>query len=136
MFPERDTGTTLGDATVVIAGDRITAVGPRASTPVPDGATVLDGKGRWLIPGMVDGHLHFFQSGNLYTRPDAADFTGLVPYAPEVARNKARLPATFAVWLASGVTSVIDVGGPFWNFAVRDAVMASERPHGPRPPGR
>ena len=112
VFPERDTGTTLGDATVVIAGDRITAVGPRASTPVPDGAAVLDGKGRWLIPGMVDSHVHFFQSGNLYTRPDAADFTALVPYAQEVARNKARLPATFAVWLASGVTSVIDVGGP------------------------
>ena len=126
VFPERDTGTTLGDATVVIAGDRITAVGPRASTPVPDGAAVLDGKGRWLIPGMVDSHVHFFQSGNLYTRPDAADFTALVPYAQEVARNKARLPATFAVWLASGVTSVIDVGGPFWNFAARDAAMASE----------
>lgn len=126
VFPDRDTGTTLGDATVVIAGDRITAVGPRASTPVPDGAAVLDGKGRWLIPGMVDGHVHFHQSGNLYTRPDAADFTALVPYAQEVERNKARLPATFAVWLASGVTSVIDVGGPFWNFAVRDAAMASE----------
>ncbi|HMG24786.1 MAG TPA: hypothetical protein VK607_25790, partial [Kofleriaceae bacterium] len=88
VFPERDTGTTLGDATVVIAGDRITAIGPRASTPVPDGAAVLDGKGRWLIPGMVDAHVHFFQSGNLYTRPDAADFTALVPYAQEVARNK------------------------------------------------
>ncbi len=125
VFPERDTGTTLADATVVIADDRITAVGPRASTPVPDGAAVLDGKGRWLIPGMTDGHVHFFQSGNLYTRPDVADFTALVPYAQEVARNKARLQATFEVWLASGVTSVIDVGGPFWNFAVRDAANAS-----------
>lgn len=126
VFPERDSGTTLGDATVVITGDRIAAVGPRASTPVPDGATVLDGKGRWLIPGMIDSHVHFFQSGNLYTRPDVADFTAIVPYAQEVARNKARLQATFAVWLASGVTSVIDVGGPFWNFAVRDAALASE----------
>jgi imidazolonepropionase-like amidohydrolase len=110
----------LADATVVISGNRITAVGPRASTAVPAGATRIDGKGKWLIPGLIDGHVHFFQSGNLYTRPDAADFNAAVPYAQEVARNEARLPATFKVWLASGVTSVIDIGGPFWNFDMRD----------------
>jgi hypothetical protein len=49
-----------------------------------------------------------------------------VPYAQETARNKARLPATFKVWLASGVTSVIDVGGPFWNFDVREAAQKSD----------
>ena len=53
-----------------------------------------------------------------------------MPYAKEVERNKARLPATFKVWLASGVTSVVDVGGPFWNFEVRDAARKS--PAAPR----
>jgi imidazolonepropionase-like amidohydrolase len=38
-----------------------------------------------------------------------------------VERNRARLPATFKVWLACGVTAVVDIGGPFWNFEVRDA---------------
>lgn len=119
--PERDgADATMPDATVVVRGDRIAAVGPRAATPVPAGATRIDGKGRWLIPGMIDGHVHFFQSGNLYTRPDGADFNAVVPYAQEFARNKARLPATLKVWLASGVTSVIDIGGPFWNFDMRD----------------
>ena len=119
--PERDgADATMADATVVISGDRIAAVGPRASTAVPAGATRIDGTGKWLIPGLIDGHVHFFQSGNLYTRPDAADFNAVVPYAQEVARNKARLPATFKVWLASGVTGVIDIGGPFWNFDMRD----------------
>jgi len=127
VYPERDAANaTMADATVVIRGDRIVAVGPSTSTKVPTGATRIDGKGRWLIPGMIDGHVHFFQSGNLYTRPDVADFNAVVPYAQEVARNKARLPATFKVWLASGVTSVIDVGGPFWNFEVRDAANKSE----------
>jgi len=42
-----------------------------------------------------------------------------------VQRNQARLPQTFRVWLASGVTSVADVGGPFWNFQVRDAARNS-----------
>jgi hypothetical protein len=74
--------------------------------------------------------VHFFQSGNLYTRPDGADFNAVVPYADEVARNKARLDATFKVWLASGVTGVVDVGGPMWNFEVRDRAAAS--PAAPR----
>ena len=125
VYPERDADNTLHDATVVISGGHIVAVGPRDATRVPSGATRIDGSGKWLIPGLIDGHVHFFQSGNLYTRPDAADFNAVVPYAQEVARNKARLPATFKVWLASGVTSVIDVGGPFWNFDVRDAAEKS-----------
>src|ERR1019366_6252253 len=125
--PEREMkDAAISDATVVIAGDHIVAVGARASTPVPAGATQLDGRGKWLSPGMIDGHAHFFQSGNLYTRPDVADFNAVMPYAREVARNKARLAATFKVWLASGVTGVIDVGGPFWNFDVRAAAERSD----------
>ncbi len=118
------------DATVVLDGERIAAVGPAASTPVPPGARVIDAKGKWIIPGLVDAHVHFFQSGNLYTRPDAADFNAWMPYRQEDARNRARLPATFKVWLASGVTSVVDVGGPFWNFDVRD--IAAKNPAAPR----
>ena len=125
--PERGAkDATVADATVVISGDRIVAVGSRASTPVAAGAIQIDGRGKWLIPGMIDGHVHFFQSGNLYTRPDVADFNAVMPYAREVARNKARLAATFKVWLASGVTGVIDVGGPFWNFDVRTAAERSD----------
>ena len=125
--PARDAKDAAAtNSTVVISGDRIVAVGPRASTAVPAGAMQIDGRGKWLIPGMIDGHVHFFQSGNLYTRPDIADFNAVMPYAREVARNKARLAATFKVWLASGVTSVIDVGGPFWNFDVRAAAEKSD----------
>lgn len=125
--PSRDAAhAAMKDATVVFDGDRIVAVGPSATVKVPKDATRIDGAGRWLIPGMIDGHVHFFQSGNLYTRPDVADFNAVVPYAQEVARNKARLPATFKVWLASGITSVIDVGGPFWNFDVRDMAAKSD----------
>jgi cytosine/adenosine deaminase-related metal-dependent hydrolase len=111
------------DATILVAGNRIVAVGATSSTPVPASATIVNGRGKWIVPGLVDGHVHFFQSGNLYTRPDAADFTKWMPYAKEVARNQARLPATFKVWLASGVTSVVDIGGPFWNFEMRDTAL-------------
>lgn len=111
--------------TIVIEGNRIVSVGPAAKNVPPKGATVIDGKGKWVIPGLIDSHVHFSQSGNLYTRPDAADFNKRVPYLKEDARNKARLPATFKAWLASGVTSVVDLGGPMWNFKMRDAARAS-----------
>lgn len=126
VHPERESGKAVDpDQTVIISADRIEALGPTASTAVPAGAQVIDGSGKWLIPGLTDAHVHFFQSANPYTRPDAANLTGVVPYASEFARNKARLPATFKVWIASGVTSVVDVGGPMWNFEVRDAAHAA-----------
>jgi imidazolonepropionase-like amidohydrolase len=126
IHPELNADAALfPNNTVIIVGNRIRAVGPSATTPVPTRATIIDAKGKWAIPGLVDSHVHFFQSGNLYTRPDLADFNEWMPYAKEVARNKARLPDTFKVWLASGVTSVVDVGGPFWNFEVRQAARTN-----------
>ena len=125
IHPERDGAAAIErDTTILVRANRIAAVG-RGIT-VPADARVIDAKGKWVIPGLVDSHVHFFQSGNLYTRPDAADFNAVVRYPDEVARNKARLPVTFKTWLASGVTSVADVGGPFWNFTVRDAAAMSD----------
>jgi imidazolonepropionase-like amidohydrolase/Tol biopolymer transport system component len=48
----------IEDGTVVIDGNRIKAVGPRAGTSVPKGAYVVDGKGKTVIPGLVDVHWH------------------------------------------------------------------------------
>lgn len=125
VHPERDGAAAVErDATIVIRGNRIAAVG--RDIAVAPGMKTIDARGKWVIPGLVDSHVHFFQSGNLYTRPDAADFNSVVRYADETARNKARLPVTFRTWLASGVTSVADVGGPFWNFTVRDAAAMSD----------
>ena len=45
------------DRTVLVQGDRITAVGPAASTPPPAGARVIDGRGRWLIPEIGRAHV-------------------------------------------------------------------------------
>ena len=131
IHPERDAANAVApDTTIVVTGNRISAVGRSGSVAVPAGSTIIYARGKWVIPGLIDSHVHFFQSGNLFTRPDAADFNAWVPYAREVERNKDRLPATFKVWLASGVTTVVDVGGPFWNFDVRDS--AARRPAAPR----
>jgi len=131
IHPERTGADAVSpDTSLIIRDGRIEAVLPRATLELPQGARVIDGRGKYVIPGLIDSHVHFFQSGNLYTRPDAADFNAVVPYSQEVARNQARLPYTFKVWLASGVTGVVDIGGPFWNFEVRDrAAATAEAPH-------
>ncbi|HHP7239804.1 amidohydrolase family protein [Longibacter sp.] len=109
----------ISDAVVVIRGDRITSVGSNDDVTVPDNAVVVDVSGRYIMPGMVDGHVHFFQSGGLYTRPDVIDLRAARPYDEEIAMIEERLPDTFRRYLASGVTSVVDVGGPMWNLDVR-----------------
>jgi imidazolonepropionase-like amidohydrolase len=109
------------DVVVVVRDGRIIEVGPASRVRVPPDAQVVDAKGRWIIPGLVDGHVHFFQSGGLYTRPDAIDLRKHRPYADrELAWIRANLGDTFARYVRSGVTSVVDFGGPFWNFEVRE----------------
>jgi imidazolonepropionase-like amidohydrolase len=50
--------TALLDQTVLVSGDRITDLGPAAAVKLPDGATRIDGQGRWLMPGLADMHVH------------------------------------------------------------------------------
>ena len=51
-------GGIIDNATIVIRGDRIVAVGPSASVSVPAGATRVDVTGKTIIPGLVDAHAH------------------------------------------------------------------------------
>jgi imidazolonepropionase-like amidohydrolase len=107
----------LSDGAIVLRDGRVESVG--AATP-PRDAETLDATGLWIIPGLVDAHIHFFQSGGLYTRPDIIDLRDRVPYETERRAIRERLPDTFARYQRCGVTSVVDCGGPFWNFEVRE----------------
>ena len=118
------------DATLVVENERIAALGPREQVAVPTGARIVDVSGKWIVPGLIDAHIHFFQSGGLYARPDIIDLRTVRPYGEERARVRAKLDRTLARYLASGVTGVVDVGGPMWNFAVR--ARARESPLAPR----
>jgi imidazolonepropionase-like amidohydrolase len=85
------------DAVVVLDGDRIVAVGPRATVAVPAGATVLDVTGDTVLPGLWDMHAHVEQVEQ-----------GLV-------------------YLAAGVTTVRDMGNVLeFITGVRDAIDAGK----------
>ena len=75
--------------------------------------------GKFILPGYIDTHIHFFQSGDLFTRPDAVDLNKVRPYEDEVAMGKESPERLFARYLRSGITSVVDIGGPMWNFEIR-----------------
>src|SRR3984893_14155870 len=111
-------GKVLPNATIVINGDKI----ERVSMGKQDVSTLgkqIDCVGKFILPGYIDTHVHFFQSADLFTRPDGADFNSIRPYRDEVAWIKSHLDDTFARYLRCGITSVVDVGGPMWNFEVR-----------------
>ena len=112
-------GRIIPNAVVLINGDTIESVTPAAEAKVPPDARTIDCKGKFIVPGYIDTHVHFFQSGGLFTRPDVVDLNAVRPYADELAAIKSALPDTFARHLRSGITSVVDVGGPLWNFEVR-----------------
>src|SRR5256886_6076025 len=119
-------GKVMSNATVVINGDKI----ERVSMGKQDAASLgkqIDCVGKFILPGYIDTHVHFFQSADLFTRPDGADFNSVRPYKDEVAWIKSHLNDVFARYIRCGITSVVDVGGPFWNFQVRETAKATAK---------
>ena len=76
------------DRTVVVRGDRIVSIGAGDRIAVPPGATVIDGTGRFLMPGLTDAHVHLEAWQGV--RPDFGD-------AP--------------LYLAHGVTTIVNLRG-------------------------
>ena len=87
VVPMVDEGV-LHDQTVVVREDRIVATGPADEVPVPGGATVIDGEGRFLLPGLWDAHVHL--TPEVRARPGFGDA---------------------ALYLAFGITSVVNLMG-------------------------
>ena len=55
VYPDRDLPAAVAaNSTVIIAGRRIERIGPAGSTAVPAGATRIEGKGKWVVPGLID----------------------------------------------------------------------------------
>jgi imidazolonepropionase-like amidohydrolase len=54
------------DAVTVVRGDRILCAGAAGECPVPHGAKVIEAQGQYLIPGLIDSHVHllFLQNGS------------------------------------------------------------------------
>ncbi len=95
-------GIFRSDMTVVVRGASIEAVGPAASTRIPAGAEVVEGRGRTLVPGLFDMHVHL-----------SRDSGGLID-------------------IATGVTSVRDLANDPDDLAARKAAYDKGELIGPR----
>lgn len=116
-------GSLLPGTHVLVEGELIRDVSKKLMK-LPAGTEVIDGTGKYLIPGLTDSHIHFFQSGGLYTRPDALNLTNIVSYRDEIENGKRAIPDYFHRYLRMGITTIADVGGPMRNFSIRDSLAA------------
>jgi imidazolonepropionase-like amidohydrolase len=112
------------DAVVIVRGGKIDCAGTRAECPPPKGVDVLDLKGTWITPGIVDAHVHFSQTGWADGRPDFIDVRDRYPYEEVQAGLRAHPERFLRSYLCSGVTSVFDVGGYPWTWELRTRAAA------------
>lgn len=110
----------LPNSTVEITGQTVTAVSPKSKTIQTSGAAVIDGTGQYLLPGLTDAHIHFFQSGGLYTRPDGIDLRKYMPYSKEIEWNRLNMKDVLKRNVMNGITTVIDVGATNNFLQLRD----------------
>lgn len=95
--------TVIRDATVLVRDGRIAAVGATRNVQVPSGARRIDGRGKYLIPGLADMHSHLYSDGDT---PDS-----LAKYE-------------LGVMVANGVTATRFMIGTPEHFTLRREVQA------------
>ena len=91
-----DRERVLPDQTVVVENGRITQIGLSKTVVVPRGACKIEAKGKYLIPGLVDAHVHL------------------------------QSPQEFPLYLANGVTSVFNLDGHPAHLLWRKKITAGE----------
>jgi len=98
------TGEEIEDSIVVVEEGRIRQVGRAGDVFIPEQAQVIDGRGKWVIPGLMDMHVH----------------------------ETARKDLPLGLYLANGVTTIRDVGGNVVPLRLaRDEINSGKR-IGPR----
>ncbi|MDE3214654.1 MAG: nuclear transport factor 2 family protein [Bacteroidota bacterium] len=114
----------LTDQTVKIQGTLIDSLGPAGTLVVPEGAQVVEGKDKFLIPSMTDGAVQLFSDGGFSSRPDQLAVSTQVPVQSEIEKNKLGLKDVLRRYLDVGITSVFDLGTPGSFFTGNDSVQS------------
>ena len=126
------------NAVTLVRGERILCAGGLGECPIPEGARVLDAAGGWLIPGLIDTHVHllFLQKGS--AGRDLGDLKDLLAQGITAVRDMGTNPAellarTRAQTAAPRVYAMQLVGG-FKFFYGRETVPMSDGSMGYRMP--
>jgi len=117
-------GPPIRDGVVLIAGERIVAVGPQSEIAIPPGIETISTEGMTVLPGLMDMHVHLMILGHADYRH--WDLTYLPRFRDEI------MPIAAKQLLMSGVTTVRDLGARLEDILpVRERIAKGEIP-GPR----
>ena len=100
-----DEERTLPDHTVLVRDGRILEVGPAASVEIPDDARIIDGQGRYLLPGLAEMHAH-------------------VPPGQDPPRED--IEETLFLYVANGVTTIRGMLGAPYQIPLREEIRTGE----------
>lgn len=100
-----DAERVLEDWTVVIGDDKIVSMGPSSVVRLPEGATTIDGRGKYLMPGLAEMHGHI--------PPPATAPPGLVD-------------SVLFLYVSNGVTTVRGMQGAPGQMELREAAARDE----------
>jgi imidazolonepropionase-like amidohydrolase len=112
------------NSVVLVNGNRIIAVGPASQIKVPEGIPVIDARGKTVMPGMIDLHIHLDLIGH-GEYDDYYKFLGGTKRLPDV------MPIAAKHMMRAGVTTGVDLGSPFDILPIREQIRAGKIP-GPR----
>ncbi|MFD4181613.1 amidohydrolase family protein [Rhodococcus sp. NPDC058514] len=109
-------GTVHTDWTVIVnSSGTIEYAGPSAQAQVPTGHRIIDGTGRFLMPGIINAHAHLFADGKplpkIYTRPRTAMLATKFLHSPAGRwMLRRRTKTNVLTQLHTGVTTIRSVG--------------------------
>ena len=117
-------GPPISDGVILVAGNRIAAVGRRSELAIPPGVPVIDTRGMSVLPGLADMHVHLMILGHSDYEYWDKKYSGR--FATEI------MPIAAKQLLESGVTFARDLGAPLEDsLAIRGRIARGEIP-GPR----
>ena len=121
-------GERSENVVIVVSEGKIKRIDENGS--IPKNARVIDVSGKFITPGLVDSHVHYFQTGFFDSRPDALDLRKALPYI-EVQEYQRNNPGRYhEAYLRSGVTAVYDVGGFPWSIDLQKSAESDlDAPH-------
>lgn len=112
-------GAPLTDGVVIIEGGRMTRVGTKDTVSIPTGARVLDAAGKFLLPGLIDTHVHLEEVG-------LSDVGELPASWESPERLKELVLINARLDLIGGITTVRDLGSTELVLRVRDEINAGK----------
>jgi imidazolonepropionase-like amidohydrolase len=107
----------LPNASLVMRGGEIQAVGTALDVSIPDGATVYDAGGKTIMPGLIDGHVHLRSNA---TGKGGANFLWMATTFIE--EQTLHCAGNARIALGAGITTVRDMAGGRPEVAARHAI--------------